>query len=192
MVDVSVSVDKKEIEKLLKGEFGRMDLAKALNDAGQIILQSTEIGFMKQIAPDGSKWKDNPEWWKKMKGGAAILTGPTTQSVDKSHWAGAAGYKFKKVNIKRMKNSLVKTVEVGGKKVTINYESTVRTRADLNQYGGRSEIELVHDTRDPLIFNVEIAARPHLGVATAYRRLGAKTDPEHIEAIIGTLVDNSV
>jgi len=157
---------------------------RALSDAGQVIINSTKAGYLKERGPGGEKWVDNPEWYKVMKGGAAVLTGPTSKNIKDGTYS---GWQFSKINTRRMKNSLIKSITAT--KVTVEYMQEVKKRAELTQEGGSSEIKIIKGNRENVI-DVNVQARPHLGVAENWIRLGSKTDPEHIEEIFGDMVVN--
>jgi hypothetical protein len=98
---------------------------------------------------------------------------------------------LEEVNKKRMKNSLTKENRITSG--TIKYDAAAEERARLNQYGGKSELNFVPiSTSSPysagLVFNVEIAERPHLGVAT-YARIGALTDAEWVAKYFGDQIE---
>jgi len=155
---------------------------RALSDAGQVIINSTKAGYLEERGPGGEKWADNPEWYKVMKGGAAVLTGPTRKSISGGTYS---GWEFSSINTRRMKNSLVK--HVTSTKVTVEYMQVVKERAELTQKGGSSEMKIIKGSRENVI-DVNVQARPHLGVAENWMRLGSKTDPEHIEEIFGDMI----
>jgi hypothetical protein len=164
------------------------DIRQALEDAGQVIINSTKVGYQKQKGPDGKKWSDNPPWYKEMKGGSAPLTGPTSKAIKGGPLAGR--YQFSKVNPKRMRNALIKEISVAQKKVTVRYETRVEPRAEITQLGGESKIVLNSTTGNKnMNINVSITPRPHLGIAEDWQRLGYKTDTQHIEELFGFMVD---
>jgi hypothetical protein len=182
----SITIDDQEVKQILKGLEGE-DLRHALEDAGQVIMESTKVGYLKEKSPDGKVWSPNPPWYKAMKRGAATLTGPTSKTVG---GVLAGKYEFAQVNFERMKNALTKDVDMAQKKVTIEYGSGVKQRAELTQLGGEATMILNSATGGGTInMNVKIQARPHLGVAESWQRLGFKTDVRHILEIFEGVVD---
>jgi len=183
---VSIEVDDKEIGSFLSGLTDE-NLRQALDDAGQVIINSTKVGYMKRIGPDGNNWPENPAWYAAMKGQSTPLTGPISTKIQGGQWAG--GYELLSVNSKRMENSLVKKVEVIAKSVTIEYEEDVQARADLTQYGGEASLMLRRNSGGILGINVKIQPRAHLGIADNYIRLGFKNDVDHIMDAFDALID---
>lgn len=167
----------------------RSNIDKALDDCLQLILQSTQEGYVIRQSPDGKPWKENPQWYKDIKGQSSPLTGPTSRKIAGGELAGV--YKLAGINYKRMKNSLMKSK--GGMVGKVEYSPAAKERASMNQYGGKSEMEFIPISKSSpyqhsLIFNVEISERPHLGPAT-YPRIGDKTDAQWCEYYFGSVVD---
>lgn len=175
--------------KAVLTQIRRDRLRTAMEDSLQIIMNSTLMGFVTRQAPDGKKWADNAPWWAEIKGQSSPLTGPITSEIKGGELKGA--YKLKRVNTQRMKNSLTKENMVSSG--TVRYDKSVEDRAKLNQYGGKSELEFIPiSTSSPydstLVFNVEVAERPHLGVAT-YPRIGIKTDAQWVAEYFGDQIE---
>lgn len=185
----TIDINKTEIALLLK-RVSDADKKQALEDSGQLIIQSTHVGYLKETSPEGKKWKKNPDWYKQAKGGAATLTGPTSKTI----YAGpfAKRYEFTKINAKRMRNSLMVRVE-GAEKAYVEYENGVKKRASLTQHGGETELILKSTTgKKNLELSINIASRPHLGVAEKIARIGGKTDSQHIENIFAQMIDGHI
>lgn len=164
---------------------------RALEDAAQIIINSTKVGYQREISPEGVPWVKNPMWYKEMKGGAATLTGPTGTTVYGGRYGGR--YTFANISLKRMKNSLMRTIDMFEESATVEYEREARDRAALTQEGGEGRIMLnsIGGSRS-LTLNVRIQARPHLGIADHFPRLGIRTDPEHIANVFSQMVDEHI
>lgn len=180
----TIKVDDSSLDSLKK-TLSREEKESALSDAGQVIINSTQVGFVKRTGPDGKEWPKNPEWYSRMKKGAAVLTGPTTKNI-----GGPLGsrYEFLHVNQQRMKNSLRKTVTQD--KVVIDYEPQAQKRAELTQFGGEAKMMLASKTGGENIeLNLKIQKRPHLGVADKVPRLGSKTDSDHVADIFSEMID---
>lgn len=185
----NIDIDKSEIASLL-AKMSDSEKRQALEDSGTFIIESTHVSYLKTISPEGKKWEKNPDWYKKAKGGAAILTGPTSKTIYAGPFAGR--YEFASINLKRMRNSLMVRVE-GAEKAYVEYEIDVKERASLTQHGGESKLILRSTTgKKNLELNVNIAPRPHLGVAEKIARIGGKTDPQHIENIFSKMVDKHI
>jgi hypothetical protein len=123
-----------------------------------------------------------------MKRGAATLTGPTSKAVG---GVLAGKYEFAQINLKRMKNSLRKKVDMAMHEVVIDYESGVQARADATHYGEEGKLILNSTSGNKTIeMTVNIEERPHLGVAEKYKRLGYKDDVTHILEVFEGLVDD--
>ena len=181
-----ITIDDSEIKKVLIGLDGG-NLRQALEDAGQVIIESTKVGYLREKGPDGSTWPANPTWYKAMKRQAATLTGPTSSQLG---GVLAGKYEFAQINLKRMKNALVKDVDEAGKRVTIKYSPDVEDRAQLTQLGGEGKIILNSTSGGGTIeMSVNVQARTHLGVAENYQRLGFKNDVEHILDIFDNSID---
>lgn len=168
----------------------RERLRQAMEDSLQIIMLSTLAGYVKREAPDGTPWAPNAPWYSEMKGGAAPNTGPVSRTIQGGPFA--ATHEFESVNIKRMKNSLMKTNTVT--RGVVEYEEQARDRARLTQRGGRHEFAIVVKQgmgTGRLAFDVDIVERPHLGIAT-YPRIQPRTDDEWIEHYFGEQVDISL
>jgi hypothetical protein len=163
------------------------NLKQALEDAGQVIINSTKVGYVKEKGPDGKKWQPNPSWYKSMKRNAATLTGPTSKSLG---GALAGKYEFAQINLKRMKNSLQKNVDESKRQVVIKYDPDVEDRATRTQLGGEGKLILNSvGGSGGFEMSVNIQARPHLGVANTWQRLEYKTDVQHILDIFEGTVD---
>lgn len=184
--EFSITIDDMEVRQILKGLDGE-DLRKALEDAGQVIINSTKVGYTREKGPEGTTWPVNPSWYKTMKRGAATLTGPTSKGVG---GVLAGKYEFAQINLKRMKNALIKNVDEPQKKVTIKYELDVEDRATATQLGTEGKLILNSTSgKGTIEMSVSIQARPHLGVAENWQRLGYKTDVQHILAVFEGTVD---
>ena len=149
---------------------------KALKKAAAFMIISTHVGYQKRISPSGKPWAANPPWYAAMKGQNTQLTGPTSKIV-----AGDAGkyLEFKKVNTKRMKNSLVS--KCSSEKAVIKYMPSAAKRAAINQVGGKTVMQMKHKGTDKIVeYDIKVQARPHLGIAINYNRVGSKNDVEHI------------
>lgn len=185
----TIDIDKAEIASLLK-RMNDTEKKQALEDSGQLIVQSTHVGYLKETSPEGKKWEKNSNWYKQAKGGAAILTGPTSKKIHAGPFAGR--YEFAKINLKRMRNSLMVRVE-GTEKAYVEYENDVKKRASLTQYGGESKLILKSTTgKKNLELSIDVTPRPHLGVAEKIARIGGKTDPQNIEDIFSMMVDKHI
>jgi hypothetical protein len=188
-MQTSINIDKSEIASLLS-KMDDEEKKQALEDSGQLIVQSTHVGYSKETSPEGEKWTENPDWYKQAKGGAAILTGPTSKTIHAGLFA--KRYEFANINPKRMRNSLMVRVE-GAEKAYVEYEVDVRERASLTQYGGESKLVLKSTTgKKNLELSINVTPRPHLGVAEKIARIGGKTDPQHIEQIFAQMVDKYI
>lgn len=162
-------------------------LRQAMEDSLQIIMLSTLAGFIQRSAPDGTPWAPNAQWYAEMKGQGTPLTGPVSRTIQGGPFA--ATHEFESVNIKRMKNSLMKTNNTT--RGVVEYEEQARDRAALNQRGGRHEFALIVKQgmgTGRLAFDVNIVERPHLGVAN-YPRIQPRTDAEWVEHYFGEQVD---
>ena len=181
-----ITIDDLEVRRILTNLDGE-NLRRALEDAGQVIINSTQAGYLRQRGPDGQSWPDNPPWYRMMKRGAAPLTGPTSRAVG---GALAGRYEFAQINMRRMKNALIKDVNEPQKRVTIKYEPDVEARARATQLGEEGTIILNSVSGSGTIeMSVNIQARPHLGVADSWQRLGFRTDVQHILDIFEGVVD---
>ncbi len=189
-MDTTIVFDNDALAGFMAG-IQNQDYEQALKDAVQVVLNSTKIGYMREITPDGEDWLPNTEWYELMKGGAATLTGPLSTKVKGGTFAG--GYVFSKTNKKRMKNSLVWEVFASQKKAIIEYDRESEIRAEITQAGGEADLILNSTTGGPdIILDITIPARPHLGISRTYSRLGGKTDPELIEEIFAGMYDRSL
>lgn len=162
-------------------------LRQAMEDSLQIILLSTLAGFVQRSSPDGTPWAPNAQWYAEMKGQNTPLTGPVSRTIQGGPFAQT--HEFENVNVKRMKNSLMKTNSTT--RGVVEYEQEARERASLNQHGGRHEFALVVKSgmgTGRLAFDVHIVERPHLGIAT-YPRIQPRTDAEWVEHYFGEQVD---
>lgn len=185
---VKVIIKDEEVQALSEKKIPNSYLNTALEDIGQIIMASTQKGYDLQKSPDGTKWPDNVSWYKEMKGGAAILTGPTSRSIGGPL---VGKYEFAVINTRRMKNSLIKTVDAIAGRVQIEYDIMAEDRAELTQVGGEGFLVLnATSSSKKIIYNIKIQPRPHLGIAEKYARVPPKTDPEWIESIVSTMMDN--
>jgi len=175
-------------DKLEPGEIFTM-----MNRIGQVVINSTKIGYMKRVSPNGIPWAPNSEFWAMLKGHDTPLVGPASKTIY-GGWPKRAGYQFKKVNRRRMQNSLLKRVSIMEKKVEIEYEASVRERALKTQRGGKSQVvlEKTDDSEAQVILNFRIPKRPHLGIADKFARMGGKTDPQHIEENVVKVVDSKL
>jgi len=181
--------------KAFKG-LSPIGVRQALNDSGQIIQNSTKVGYMKEISPEGKAWAKNPEWYKIMKGGAATLTGAASKTIARGKYS--KNYKFTTINHVRMKNSLRQKIR-GKEDVIIDYKMDQRfTRGGrgrdyINQFGGESTLSLTSlTTGKEEKLKIKVQARPHLGVAEKFPRLGGKTDSDHILDIFSRVVDKAL
>lgn len=169
--------------------FGRLPestVNKMLRDAAQIVENSTQVGYQLRIAPDGTKWAENPKWVQDIKGQDTPLTGPLTTKIHGGRMAGK--YKLKSVNKVRMKNSLIS--RVSGSQAIVEYNDAAKSRARTNQNGGDSIMEFEPikkkgKRRGKLrTWPVKVQKRPHLGIADAFYRLPSGTDPDIINKTI--------
>jgi hypothetical protein len=185
MPDFKITIDDLEVKQILTGLDGE-NLRQALEDAGQIIMESTKAGYLREKAPDGKAWSPNPSWYKTMKRGAATLTGPTSKALGGPL---TGKYEFAQINLKRMKNALTKKVNMTRKEVVVKYSRDVERRAEITQLGGEGQMILSSTSGGGTInMSVNVQARPHLGVADNWERLGFKTDVQHIlDAFEGTV-----
>lgn len=185
----SININKKEIASLLS-KMSDAEKKQALQDSGTFIIESTHVGYLKETSPEGKKWEKNPDWYKKAKGGAAILTGPISRLIHAGPFVGR--YEFAKINLKRMRNALMVRV-IGVEKAYVEYENDVKERASLTQYGGESKLILRSTIgKKNLEVNINVVPRPHLGVADKFARIGGKTDPQHIEDIFSKTIDKHI
>lgn len=181
---ISFSLDTAGVNVILEG-FPGSDIRRALQDAAQILINSTHAGYLKQRSPEGDKWQANIPWYSAAKGGAAVLTGPTSRAVAGGAFA---GYEFAQINPKRMRNSLISKVE-GSERAIVEYDQQASERAAITQAGGPSKLNLISPMGTAVEIDLTIMARPHLGLAENYTRLGGMTDPEHIVQIFDALID---
>jgi hypothetical protein len=168
-------------------EVRRDRMRQAMEDSLQIIMQSTLMGYVKRQAPDGTPWRANAQWYAEMKGQDSPNTGPVSKTIQGGPFAKT--HEFESVNIKRMKNSLMKTNSVT--RGVVEYEQQARERAQITQFGGRSEFAIVTKQgfgQGRLAFDVNCIERPHLGVAT-FPRIGFRTDAEWVEFYFGEQVE---
>lgn len=168
-------------------EIRREQLRQAMEDSLQIIMLSTLAGYTQKSAPDGTPWAPNAPWYKEMKGGGSPNTGPVSRTIMGGPFA--ATHEFESVNVKRMRNSLMKTNNVT--RGIVEYEEQARDRARLTQRGGRHEFAIVVKQgmgTGRLAFDVDIVERPHLGIAT-YARIQPRTDDEWVEHYFGEQVE---
>lgn len=183
-MQISMSLKKMGINIMLEG-LPPAEVKKALYDSGQVVVNSTHVGYMKEVSPEGDEWEPNVGWYRKAKGGAAILTGPTSKKVQGGKYS---GYEFANINPKRMRNSLLVKVE-GTDKAYVKYDQSASERAQITQTGGKSSLKLISPTGKTVSIDMTIPARPHLGIAEHFARLGSMTDPEHILHIFTKIVD---
>lgn len=168
-------------------ELRRDRMRQAMEDSLQIIMQSTLMGYVERQAPDGTPWQPNAAWYAEMKGQNSPNTGPVSKTIQGGPFK--ATHEFESVNIKRMKNSLIKTNRTTSG--VVEYEQQARERAAITQRGGRSEFAIVTKQgfgQSRLAFDIRCVERPHLGVAT-FPRIGFRTDAEWIEHYFGEQVD---
>lgn len=163
------------------------DQKGALEDCATIFENSTKVGYLKHITPGGAPWPKNPEWWQKMKGHSSPLTGVTAGGVSKPSppWV-------VKGNREQMKNQLQH--KVSQTTATIFYKRSAAERAAINQRGGITDMEVFHFLNPGIkvTWRVNVQAREHLGIATRYKRLGVKTDPEHFEEAFSRKIDKAI
>ena len=189
-MDTSITFDDDALAGFLVG-IQDQDYEQAFKDAVQVVLNSTKVGYMKEISPDGKDWTSNVEWYSLMKGKSATLTGPLSTKIKGGTFVGK--YVFAETNSKRMKNSLIWEVFVSRKEAIIEYDSDSKERAAITQEGGEADLILNSIAGGPnLVLDITIPARPHLGVSKTYSRLGGKTDPELIEEIFGEMYERSI
>ncbi len=176
-------LEKSALAKFVNG-LSDEEIRKALMSAVQVVMNSTKVGYQDEVGPDGKDWEPNAEWYALMKGQSSVLTGPLTGTIKGGVYEGK--YKMEGTNKKKMKNSLVYNIDVTQKKAKIEYDDNAKERADLHQEGGESKFVLTSTTGGNSIEEeIDIPARPHLGLADPYRRLGGRTDTELIEEIFG-------
>jgi len=160
-------------------------MRQAMEDSLQIIMQSTLMGYVKRQAPDGTPWRPNAQWYQEMKGQGSPNVGPVSKTIQGGPFART--HEFETVNLKRMKNSLMKTNNTT--RGVVEYEQQARERAQDTQYGNRNEFAIISkSTGARLAFDVRSMERPHLGVAT-FPRIGFRTDAEWIEFYFGEQVE---
>lgn len=189
-MDTTITFDDDALAGFLVGIQDR-DYEQALKDAVQVVLNSTKVGYMKEISPDGEDWIPNTEWYSLMKGKSATLTGPLSTKIKGGTFAGE--YVFAKTNKKRMKNSLIWEVFASQKRAIIEYETDAKERAAITQEGGEADLILNSIVGGPdIMLDVTVPSRPHLGISRTYSRLGGKTDPELIEEIFAGMYDRSL
>lgn len=193
-MDTTITFDDAALAGFLVG-IQDQDYEQALKDAVQVVLNSTKIGYMDEVSPDGKGWEPNVEWYKVMKGGSATLTGPLSTKIKGGNYA--ALFKFASTNKKRMKNSLIWDVFPSQKRAIIEYETDAKDRAEITQLGGEAKLILSATGEGffgggDLEIDITIPARPHLGISRTYSRLGGKTDPELIEEIFAGMYDRSL
>ena len=141
------------------------------------------MGYVSRQAPDGTPWQSNAPWYKDMKGHGSPNTGPVSKTIFGGPFAKT--HEFESVNVKRMKNSLMK--QNSTTRGVVRYEEQARERASKTQYGGTSEFAIIVKSGmggGRIAFDVKSIERPHLGVAT-YPRIGFRTDAEWIELYFG-------
>lgn len=161
---------------------------KALKDAAQIIIASTKMGFMLKRGPDGEKWAPNVAWYSNAKGRAAPLSGPT-QKRFQSPSRLKNKYGFAKINKKRMQNQLTKKINMTKEMARVDYQNDAKKRAAFTQVGGEGKIPLTNLKTGYLVERkVSVPARPHLGIANEFRRMGDRTDIQHILDIFDKMV----
>jgi len=166
-----------------------IDLERALRDSAQVIINSTRAGFLRGVGPDGRNWPENPEWYQVMKGTTRVLYGPTSSSVHGGSWAN--NWEFAEVNDRRMIDSM--TVSVSGRSAVVSFEPEVIDRAELNEEGGESTMMLRSTAGRPnMEIDINVRARPILGIAVDFARLGSRTDDEHIISIWSDLWDDAI
>ncbi len=176
-------LEKSALAKFVNG-LSDEEIGKALMSAVQVVMNSTKVGYQDEVGPDGKDWEPNAEWYALMKGQSSVLTGPLTGKIKGGMYAGK--YKMEGTSKKKMKNSLVYDIDVVQKKAKIEYDDSAKVRADLHQDGGEEQIVLTSTTGSgDLLLDIDIPARPHLGLADPFRRLGGRTDTELIEEIFG-------
>ncbi len=189
-MDTSITFDDSSLGGFLGG-IGDGDYEQAFKDAVQVVLNSTKIGYMDEVSPDGDQWEPNAEWYMNMKGSAATLTGPLSTKIKGGTFEGK--YIFSKTNKKRMKNSLIWDVDVSQKKAIIEYDRDAEYRAEVTQEGGEENLILSSTVGGPdIMLDITLPSRPHLGLSNTYSRLGGKTDPELIEEIFGEMYERSI
>jgi len=89
-----------------------------------------------------------------------------------------------------MKNTL--DAKVDSNMAIIEYGSSTKKRAELTQNGGVSILELTSlnpDEYNDKSIILDIAPRPHLGISDIFKRVGNKTDPEHIMDAFSIMID---
>lgn len=168
----------------------RQAITDALFESGQIVINSTQLGYMKKKSPEGKAWAPNPEWYIAMKGGSAPLIGPSSKRIMGGRYS--KNYEFADVSSKSMRNSLEVTRK-GFYSVEIGYDTKSRKRAYRMQKGGSSKMILksTHGGHNVEI-DLKVKARPHLGVADKFTRLGSKTDPDHVEKVFGDMFERAI
>ncbi len=193
-MDTSITFDDDALAGFLVG-IQDQDYEQAFKDAVQVVLNSTKVGYMDEVSPDGKKWQSNVEWYSLMKGKSATLTGPLSTKIKGGNYAQL--FAFANTNKKRMKNSLIWNINVQQKEAIIEYDSDAADRAEVTQLGGEAKLILSATGEGffgggNLEIDMEIPARPHLGLSKTYARLGGKTDPELIEEIFAGMYDRSL
>jgi len=193
-MDSSITFDYSELAGFMTGlTDGEME--QAFKDAVQVVLNSTKVGYMEEVSPDGKKWQSNVEWYSTMKGNSATLTGPLSTAIKGGNYADL--FSFANTNKKRMKNSLIWNVDVQKKEAKIEYDSDAEERAGITQAGGEAKLILSATGSGffgggDLEIDITIPARPHLRLSKTYSRLGGKSDPELSQEIFADMYGKSV
>lgn len=176
-------MEKSALAKFVNG-LSDEEIRKALMNAVQVVMNSTKVGYQDEVGPDGKDWEPNAEWYALMKGQSTVLTGPLTGAIKGGMYA--ERYKMEGTSKKKMKNSLIYNIDVSQKRAKIEYDENAKERADLHQQGGEAKLVLTSTIGgDSITEEIDISARPHLGLADPFRRLGGRTDTELIEEIFG-------
>jgi len=187
-MSIKVTLDiegQEELQEILK-QLPPSVRKKALRDAWQLVENSLKAGYQRRISPNGEKWADNPEWIQLMKGNDTPLTGPLTSKIQGGPFAN--GYKYKQVNSKRMKNSLIHSVDEN--KAVIEFDSDAKERAEINQSGGKSKMILTSLVSGKDVeFDINVQARPHFGLATDFARIPGGNDVDLILGIFSDYLD---
>lgn len=171
----------KELQTIAK-KLSKVNFRKALLAAGEFFQSSHKAGFLDQRSPDGEKWASTPDWWREMKNNSTPLTGVTAgggqfHTIKSGKWR---GFRIRR-NAKQMKGvSLQHRLKKDS--IELFYPKDVEERARINQFGEESKMHvyLPGKSNRYLVFDVKVKERPHLGLATTWRRLGVRTDPEHV------------
>jgi len=162
---------------------------RALADSAQIIINSTRVGWLSGIGPEGTLWPENPEWYKLMKGTDRVLYGPDSSTIVGGKYA--RNYEFQSPSSSHMIDSM--TVVVDETMAVVSFEDQAYERAEINELGLESTL-ILRSTRggDNLEMDINLQQRALLGIAVDFQRLGSNTDDEHIIDIWSRMWDDVI